>query len=87
MSRWFVRRHIYDIAVREYDRLVVEKPLGDITISPNIQFGRPCIAGTGIPAEIIHERFKAGDSAMELARDYGVTEKQIQSAIDYEEEK
>lgn len=61
--------------------------MSEITINKDIQFGRPCIAGTSIPTEIIHERFKAGDTVEELAIDYGVTEKQIQSAIDYEEEK
>lgn len=56
----------------------------DITINPEVSFGRPCIAGTGIPAEIVHERYIAGESVAELMRDYGRTRKEIMAAIAYE---
>ena len=61
--------------------------MSEITINKAVQFGRPCIAGTGIPTEIVYERLKAGENTFELADDYGVTVEQIKAAIKYEEEK
>jgi uncharacterized protein (DUF433 family) len=55
-----------------------------IAIDPRIQFGRPCIAGTGIPTAIIAERHEAGDSVQELAEDYDRLQREIQAALDYE---
>jgi len=52
-----------------------------IVIEPGLAFGRPVIAGTGIPTEIIAERYKAGDSVKELAADYGRQETEIEEAI------
>lgn len=52
-----------------------------IVIQPGLAFGRPVIAGTGIPTEIIAERYKAGDSVKELVADYGRQETEIEEAI------
>lgn len=52
-----------------------------IVIEPGLAFGRPVIAGTGIPTEIIAERYKAGDSVKELAADYDRQETEIEEAI------
>jgi len=52
-----------------------------IVIQPGLAYGRPVIAGTGIPTEIIAERYKAGDSVKELAEDYGRQEMEIEEAI------
>lgn len=52
-----------------------------IAIDPRVQFGRPVLAGTGIPTEVIAERFKAGESLDDLARDYGRTPDEIQEAV------
>lgn len=37
-----------------------------------------------MPASVAAERYKAGDSAAELARDYGREEEEIEDAIRYE---
>ena len=42
-----------------------------VVIDPRISFGRPVLAGTGIRTSIVAERYKAGESIDELARDYG----------------
>lgn len=55
-----------------------------VVIDPRIQFGRPCLAGTGIPTAIIAERHKAGDSIQFLAEDYGRPTHEIEEAIRYE---
>jgi uncharacterized protein (DUF433 family) len=55
-----------------------------VVIDPRIAFGRPVIAGTGIPTTVIHERWKAGDSVVALAEDYDRTPEEIEEALRYE---
>lgn len=38
-----------------------------VVIDPRLSFGRPVLVGTGIPTEIIAQRYKAGESVDELA--------------------
>lgn len=52
-----------------------------IMIDPRMGFGRPVIADTGIRTNIIVERFRAGESAPELARDYNVHLGAIEDAL------
>ena len=53
-------------------------------IDPNVQFGRPCIASTGVPTAIVCERYKAGDAIEALAHDFGCKRSNIEAAIRYE---
>jgi uncharacterized protein (DUF433 family) len=55
-----------------------------VVINPRIQFGKPCMAGTGIPTAIIAERHRAGDSVQLLAKDYERKPEEIEAAIFYE---
>ena len=57
-----------------------------VAIDPRVQFGRPCLAGTGIPTDVIAERWKAGDTIAEIAKDYGTKAIEIEEAIRYEEQ-
>jgi len=52
-----------------------------VVIDPTISFGRPVIAGTGIPTAIVAERYKAGESMDDLAGDYGRSRMDIEEAI------
>jgi uncharacterized protein (DUF433 family) len=52
-----------------------------IVIDPERAFGRPSLAQTGIAVATIQERFKGGDSAAELAKDYGVGVEAIEEAL------
>jgi uncharacterized protein (DUF433 family) len=52
-----------------------------VMIDPEIQFGRPVLTGSGIPTLVIADRYKAGESIAELARDYDRPEAQIEEAI------
>lgn len=52
-----------------------------ITIEPGLSFGRPVISGTGIATEIVAERYKAGESIEELARDYARSKAEIEEAV------
>lgn len=62
------------------------KPEGprSVVIDPRVQFGRPCLAGTGIPTAVVIERFKAGEELSSLAADYGRDVKDLEEAIRYE---
>jgi uncharacterized protein (DUF433 family) len=55
-----------------------------ILIDPLISFGRPVLAGTGVPTDIIVGRFYSGDSMEKLAEDYGLKESQVEESIRYE---
>lgn len=52
-----------------------------IVVDPRRGFGHPVIAGTGIEARIVAERYRAGESIVSLAQDYGVGLEQVEDAI------
>lgn len=52
-----------------------------IVIDPAVSFGRPVLAGTGVPTGAIAERYKAGESVPQLAADYGLSSEEIEEAI------
>jgi uncharacterized protein (DUF433 family) len=52
-----------------------------VVMNPTISFGRPVIAGTGIPVSSIYERYKAGDSVVDLAQDFRLEISAIEEAI------
>jgi uncharacterized protein (DUF433 family) len=60
-------------APREQPRTVV--------IDPRVSFGRPVLAGTGIPTAVLAEQFKAGDPVPLLAKEYGADEEAVWDAI------
>jgi uncharacterized protein (DUF433 family) len=55
-----------------------------VVINPYVSFGKPVIAGTGLPTRVVAERYKAGDSVPQIASDYGRKEEEIDDAIRYE---
>ncbi len=52
-----------------------------VVIDPRMSFGRPVIAGTGIATAVIAERYMAGESIAELAKDYGRELTEIEEAV------
>jgi uncharacterized protein (DUF433 family) len=52
-----------------------------VVIDPRVSFGRPVIAGTGIPTAVLAEQFKAGDPVPVLAKEYGADEEAVWDAI------
>lgn len=57
-----------------------------VSMNPLVSFGRPVIAGTRIPTEILAERYDAGESLESLAEDYGQPREAIEKAILFEQE-
>lgn len=52
-----------------------------VVIDPKLSFGRPVLAGTGVPTVVVADRYKAGDSIDDLAADYGLDRLNIEEAI------
>ena len=71
------------IPVRLYPftRSRIENAPALIVIESGLSAGRPVIDGTGLAAEIIAERYKAGESIRELTRDYEVSRKEVEEAV------
>jgi uncharacterized protein (DUF433 family) len=52
-----------------------------VVVDPFVSFGKPVLAGSGVPTAVIAERYKAGESIDELASDYGRQRSEIEEAI------
>ena len=52
-----------------------------VVINPRVSFGRPVLAGTGVPTEIFAQRYIAGESIDDLAIDYECERLQVEEAI------
>jgi uncharacterized protein (DUF433 family) len=56
-----------------------------LAIDPLFASGKPIVKDKGITASVLWGRSKSGESPLEIARDYGLTEIEVQEAIeDYE---
>ena len=64
-----------------YTRSDFQRSPAKVIIDPTISAGRPVLAGTGLTTELIAERYKAGESISDLAKDYERTEEDIEEAI------
>lgn len=82
----FIPLKLYPFAreVKEKTKEILENSPKIIQIDPQISFGRPVLTGTGIPTDVVIERFQAGDSILDLAEDYDITEEKVEEAIRYE---
>ncbi len=63
---------------------VPENEYAPVVVDPEICFGRPVIAGTGIPTDVIADRKLGGDSVKKMAEDYDLSEEQIAAALRFE---
>lgn len=74
-----------DIAVRLFPFLQME---GDQTkilyIDPRISFGKPVIAGKGIPTTSIADLYNAGEEIEDIAYEFDCSTEQVKAAIQFE---
>jgi uncharacterized protein (DUF433 family) len=56
-----------------------------VQINPAVGFGKPVISGTGISTAVVTSRFNARESIEDLASEYGVTSREIEEAIRWEQ--
>lgn len=52
-----------------------------VVVDPRVSFGRPVVAGTGVPTAVLHERWLGGDSVADLALDYGLDAGLVEDAL------
>jgi len=62
----------------------LEDGLRPVWVDPRIEFGRPCLVGTGIRTDAIADQFLAGDTPDDLAADYERSTAEILGVIRYE---
>ncbi|MEA2238761.1 MAG: hypothetical protein QOC81_3485 [Thermoanaerobaculia bacterium] len=55
-----------------------------IVLDARVAFGKPVIAGTGIPTASVYQLFNAGDRIQEIADEYSRDTSEIEAAIRYE---
>jgi uncharacterized protein (DUF433 family) len=72
-------------ALRLYPWLLEPNEPRFVELDPERSFGRLVLAGTGVPTEIIAERFGAGDSISVLAADYRMPPDRIEQALRWEQ--
>jgi uncharacterized protein (DUF433 family) len=65
---------------------VVSKRYKPIVVDPEVSFGRPRIAGTGIPTSVIADRYRARESIRAIAEDYYTSITKVRAALAFEEE-
>lgn len=58
-----------------------------ISITYGISSSQPAIDGAGVPAWVIHNRYRTGESLESIADDFGIPPTKIRRAIDYFEQR
>ena len=69
------------IKLYPFTRAALDDAPAMVVIDPTLSAGRPVIAGTGLVTQVIAERYKAGESVGDLARDYHRSAAEIEEAI------
>lgn len=54
-----------------------------ITLDPQVVHGRPVVAGTRVPVEVILGELAGGSSFEEVMQDYHLTTEQMRAALGY----
>lgn len=54
-----------------------------ITVYPQVMHGRPVLAGTRVPVEVVVGELEGGSSFEEIMADYHLTREQILAALGY----
>jgi uncharacterized protein (DUF433 family) len=65
---------------------VVSDRYKPIVVDPEVSFGRARITGTGIPTEVIAERYRAKESIRSIAEDYYTSVTKVRAALVFEGE-
>lgn len=52
-----------------------------VVVDPRLQFGRPVLAGTGVPTAMLRDRYLAGESVADLAADYRCEPLMVEEAL------
>jgi uncharacterized protein (DUF433 family) len=80
-----MRLYPFTRAIRDDRPASAQRAPTSVVIDPRVQFGRPCLSGTGVPTSVIHERWVAGEDMEEIAADYGSKLADVQEALRFED--
>jgi uncharacterized protein (DUF433 family) len=61
------------------------RPMKQIELNPEIQAGRPCIAGTRVTTDVVADRHAQGETTTEIAEDLLLTPQQVKAAMRWEQ--
>lgn len=59
------------------------KVFEQITVDPKVRFGKPVLAGTRIPVDLVVGKIAAGMNTEEVMGEYDLTKKQVLAALSY----
>jgi uncharacterized protein (DUF433 family) len=62
-------------------RITAVEVFPGIVVDPNVCWGQPRINGHRIPAEVIADRYVAGETIDDIANDYGLWTEQVEAAL------
>jgi uncharacterized protein (DUF433 family) len=82
-----VERYLVPVAGLTFSRLRLADswmPKDHILLTPDVQFGAPCIRKTRIPTRTLWDMYKGGDSVPFIARVYRLDREQVEEAIEWE---
>jgi len=54
-----------------------------IAVDPSVRFGKPVIAGTRVPVELVVAKLAGGMTADEVAREYEISLEDVRAALGY----
>ena len=54
-----------------------------ITVGPGVRFGKPVIAGTRVPVDLIVGKIAGGMTVEDVMKEYDLTREQVQAALKY----
>ena len=54
-----------------------------IIVDPNVRFGKPVIAGTRVPVDLIVGKIASGMTLETVAKEYELTREHVRSALRY----
>ncbi len=60
-----------------------QKIRNEITVDPQVRFGKPVIAGTRVPVDLLIGKIAGGMTIGEVGKEYGLTRKKILSMLNY----
>ena len=63
---------------------IAEEDYAPIVVDPEVCFGRPVVAGTSIPTDVIADRYLGGDSIEKMAEDYDLSQEHVAAALRFE---
>lgn len=55
----------------------------NITVDPNVRFGKPVIEGTRVPVDLVVGKIAGGMEIEKVMEEYNLTKKQVQAALKY----